>query len=75
MTYRAQQGIFIGRPPCECGAAYRLHRDGACPVPYRPPTIQSAERDLRDAERSGDANRIFIARGEVQRLRGRRARS
>lgn len=74
MTYRAQSQVTAGRPPCaECGAAFRLHlAGGACPVAYRPDTLEVARRELAAAESSGDQARIFIARGEVQRLIGRR---
>jgi hypothetical protein len=48
-----------------------LHRDGQCPEPYRPATIESATAELKSAEASGDANRIFVARGNFQRLKGR----
>lgn len=72
MGYAAQLGVFVGRPPCSnCGAAYRLHADQRCPVAYRPSTLEVAQRELSDAEASGDAARIFVARGEVQRLGGR----
>ena len=33
------------------------------------PTLEEAERALADAVRSGDQVRIFIARGDVQRMR------
>lgn len=70
--YLAAQGVFVGRPPCEtCGAAYRLHRFGACPEAYRPTTQDEAQRLLERAEHNGDAERVFVARGELQRLRGR----
>lgn len=75
-------------PCRHCGAAYRLHRldertvagAGAtarvarllCPSAYRPATLEVAQRELEAAEASGDANRIFVARGELQRLAGRR---
>jgi hypothetical protein len=74
MAYTPNPGVFVGRPPCaECGAAYRLHeQDGTCPVAYRPGTMEEAERELMQAEASGDKARIFIARGDVQRLTGRR---
>lgn len=75
-------------PCANCGAAYRLHHvtehsvagAGAiartarltCPTPYRPDTIEVAQRELAAAEASGDQARIFTARGEVQRLVGRK---
>ena len=72
MTYEPQARVTVGRPPCaNCGAAFRLHRDGVCPTAYRPDTLEAAQRELADAERSGDANRIFVARGELQRIIGR----
>jgi hypothetical protein len=43
----------------------------ACPTPYRPDTLEEARRELEAAEASGDPGRIFVARGEVQRLEGR----
>jgi hypothetical protein len=74
-------------PCRHCGAAYRLHHveertvagAGAtartarprCPTAYRPSSLEEAQRELAAAEASGDANRIFVARGEVQRLQGR----
>ena len=76
-TYRAQQGIFAGRPPCAvCGAAYRLHRVEAdddhtylkCPDAYRPDNLDTARRELADAEQSGDPARVFVARGNLQHL-------
>lgn len=85
-TYSPQATVGPGRPPCaNCGAAWRLHRNPAldtrpleqheprhpCPRAYRPATLEVAQRELEQAEASGDANRIFVARGEVQRLRGR----
>jgi len=70
--YEPQEGIHVGRPPCsQCGAAYRLHRDGACPAAWRPTTPAEAERELAAAEASGDAARVFVARGDLQRIRGR----
>lgn len=69
-----------------CGAAYGLHgpvgltrmqRAGmaargqlACPSPYRVDTLAAAQRELVRAEASGDAARVFVARGDVQRLLG-----
>jgi hypothetical protein len=85
-TYEPQEGVLAGRPPCRhCGAAFRLHRNPAlderpleqheprhpCPTAYRPGSLEEAQRELVAAEASGDANRIFVARGEVQRLAGR----
>jgi hypothetical protein len=70
-----------GRPPCECGAAYRLHRQVSeesergwrlvCPAPYRPDSIEAAQRELEEAQASGDEARVFVARGNLQRLAGR----
>ena len=72
-TYQPQPGIFVGRPPCHCGAAYRLHgNEGACPSPYRPDTLAVAIHDLRRAVAAADTSRIFAARGDVQRLLGHR---
>jgi hypothetical protein len=44
----------------------------ACPTAYRPGTLEEAQRELAQAEASGDANRVFVARGNLQRLEGRR---
>ena len=65
-----------GRPPCaHCGAAHRLHLapELRCPEAYRPDTLELARRELAQAEASGDEARIFVARGNLQRLEGRRA--
>lgn len=43
-----------------------------CPVAYRPDTLELAERELAEAEALGDQTRIFVARGNLQRLTGRR---
>ncbi len=74
MRYSPLAGVFVGRPPCAlCGAAHRLHHDDeTCPEAYRAQTVAEAERELDAAYRSGDQVRVFIARGEVQRLRPRR---
>lgn len=71
--YRPMSGVFVGRPPCDiCHAAYRLHEpDGTCLQQYRPDSLEQAETELAEALRSGDPARIFVARGEVQRLKGR----
>lgn len=45
----------------------------ACPTPYRPGGLQAAADALRSAYRAGDANRVFAARGDLQRLLGHRA--
>lgn len=52
---------------CWCG------RLGApfCPEAYRPGTLEVAQRELAAAEASGDQARVFVARGEVQRLTGK----
>jgi hypothetical protein len=52
----------------------QLHRNRVpllCPEAYRPSTLEEARRGLADAERSGDEARVFVARGELQRLAGR----
>lgn len=75
-SYAPAPGVYAGRPPCaHCGAAYRLHgyrglgqRLELCPVRYRPPTLEVAQRELAAAVESGDEARVFVARGEVQRL-------
>lgn len=71
-TYEPQQAVGPGRPACaNCGAAYRLHHDGTCPEAYRPGTLQAAQDELAAAVASGDEARVFVARGEVQRIGGR----
>lgn len=74
-TYNPQAGASVGAPPCaNCGAARRLHRPAAgarywwCPEPYRPESIDVARRELAEAEASEDAARVFVARGNLQRL-------
>lgn len=72
--------VGAGRPPCTCGAAWRLHLPTvsatgqwlACPEPYRPDTLEVARRELAAAEARGDEGGIFVARGNLQRLEGRR---
>jgi hypothetical protein len=82
-TYAPQDVVGAGRPACaRCGAAYRLHRATvnetgeqyllACPEAYRPTTVEAAELEMDAATRSGDPARIFVARGNLQRLVGRR---
>ena len=44
---------------------------GECPTAYRPATIDAAQAELTLAERTEDPALIFIARGNLQRLRGR----
>lgn len=69
-SYRPAEGIYVGRPPCgECGAAARLHgATGACPLAYRPGSLEEARRELERAVEAGDPAAEFVARGEVQRL-------
>lgn len=43
-----------------------------CPEAYRPDTLEVARRELAQAEASGDEARVFVARGNLQRLEGRR---
>lgn len=43
-----------------------------CPEAYRPDTLEAAERELAQAEALGDQARVFVARGNLQRLSGRR---
>ena len=75
--YQPAAGVHVGRAPCaNCGAAYRLHRSsgdwpGACPERYRPADLLTAQRELETAIASGDEARVFVARGDVQRLGGR----
>lgn len=42
-----------------------------CPEAYRPDTLEIARRELEAAEASGDEARVFVARGNLQRLAGR----
>lgn len=46
-----------------------------CPAAYRPTRIEEAQRALAQAEASGDPVRVFAARGDLQRLTGRRSES
>lgn len=46
------------------------HQSRACPEIYRPGTLEAAQRELAAARVSGDESRVFVARGEVQRLGG-----
>jgi len=56
----------------ECGTLRQAHDDrGLCPDLYRPDTLEAARAELMAAQRAGDQARIFIARGNVQRLQGR----
>lgn len=57
-----------------CGTLETLHvYQQHCPTSYRPGTLQEAQAELDRAVASGDAGRIFVARGDVQRLAGRSA--
>jgi hypothetical protein len=57
----------------ECGTVIQAHDERRlCPTLYRPDTLESARAELVAAQRSGDEARIFVARGNVQRLQGRR---
>jgi len=69
-TFIAQQGK---RNRCICGTLRHAHDDitKECPTLYRPDTIERAEDEMRAAQASGDLVRIFLARGELQRLRGK----
>ena len=71
MTFKAQSHA---RNRCsECGTMRQAHDErGLCPDMYRPDTLVSARAELEAAQRSGDEARIFIARGNLQRLQGRR---
>jgi len=81
-TYSPAPGVYAGRPPCaHCGAAYRLHRATLvagvggvlrCPEAYRPATLEVAQRELAEALARGDEAGIFVARGNLQRLEGRK---
>lgn len=74
--------IFRPRPEpwlrtrcANCGTLQKLHvYDDKCPTSYRPGTLVEAQRELDRAVASGDQGRIFVARGDVQRLTGRPAR-
>jgi hypothetical protein len=64
--------------PCEARAERGIGgcwcaRLGApfCPEAYRPTTVEVARRELEAAEATGDQARIFVARGNLQRLEGR----
>jgi hypothetical protein len=76
-TYAPQEGVHVGRPPCAtCGANYHLHRVVGrwrlCPEAYRPSTMAEAQRELSQAVAASDPVAEFVARGNVQRLAGRR---
>lgn len=57
-----------------CGTLRHAHAHGTleCPQPYRPETLADAMREYAAATSTGDQNRIFAARGEVQRQHGAR---
>ena len=66
-TPRADLPYYCGA----CGANVRLHaQDGRCPEGWRPETLAAAMRELAAARASGNPDRVFVARGEVQRLGG-----
>ena len=47
----------------------------SCPDAYRPDDLATAQRALDDALASGDQARVFVARGDLQRVQGRGNRS
>jgi hypothetical protein len=57
----------------ECGTLRHAHDDAtlACPSMYRPDNLDDARTELVDAIESGDQTRVFVARGNLQRLGGR----
>lgn len=63
--------IGAGATSTQLASAYRHGVPLRCPEAYRPGTLEEAVRGLVEAERSGDEARIFVARGELQRLAGR----
>jgi hypothetical protein len=69
-TYQPQPGVHVGRPPCTCSAAYRLHHFAPggvtrtlCPTQARLTSDLTAA--VAELERRPGS---FIYRGEVQRL-------
>lgn len=71
-TYTPAPWDLSGRR-CTCGVQRTHHHpDGRCPEQYRPATLEEAQRTLARAEERGDLAAIFVARGEVQRLSGRK---
>lgn len=56
-----------------CGAPRHAHEweTARCIDLYRPDTLGIARRALAEAEESGDEARIFVARGDLQRLQRR----
>ena len=57
-----------------CGAWKGTHawKTLECPTAYRPTTVAEAERELARAEERGDPSAVFVARGNLQQLAGRR---
>lgn len=51
--------------------AYDMGVPLACPEGYRVGSIEEAQEGLRRAEASGSQERVFVARGDLQRLEGR----
>lgn len=53
-----------------CGTARYVHdwTTAACPEVYRPDDLEVATTELLRAALAGDANAVFTARGNVQRL-------
>ncbi len=80
-TYVPAEGVLDGsRPHCAtCGAAYRLHLQRGterwCPQAWRPDTLEAAQAALERATAAGDEAAVFVARGNLQRLQGRRPAS
>lgn len=71
-TYTPSRGNDNRDRCLHCGTLKRLHvYDLRCPTAYRPTTLAEAQRELERAQASGDAGRVFVARGDVQRLGGK----
>lgn len=72
-TFKARPEPWLRNRCVNCGTLQKLHvHGGKCPTSYRPQTLEEAQRELQRAEASGDAGRVFVARGDVQRLGGKR---
>lgn len=65
--------LISGRRFVTARGRARLEAAGGlvCPEAYRPDTLEVARRELAAAEASGDEARVFVARGNLQRLEGR----
>lgn len=71
-TFEQSPHDRLTRRCIHCGTPRHSHAEGTleCPQRYRPGTLEEAERELRQALDRNDQHRIFVARGEVQRLGG-----